>query len=227
MTLNHQPQASWSDESATAVLKRLMVAADIPSFRTLCRTAGVSEWSVRQVRRDRITQMRVDTLQSLAQALKLSLPELLEHFGVVTHQASPSPSSTDGAAATGAVVADYHRLQAQYEAQAATLQQQFQQEVLTAIESWLVQWPTVVHAVNANPDLPATRLLPLVQPVQTLLEQWGITAIAAVGQELPYNPYYHELLSGTAAPGDLVKVRYTGFTQGERLLYRARVSPVG
>jgi hypothetical protein len=36
----------------------------------------------------------------------------------------------------------------------------------------------------------------------------------------------HQLLEGTAQPGDLVKVRYTGYRQGDKLLYRVKVSPV-
>jgi molecular chaperone GrpE (heat shock protein) len=94
------------------------------------------------------------------------------------------------------------------------------------LESWLLQWPTVIHAVEQNPDLPASRLVPLVQPVQNLLEQWGIAAIAPVGAEIPFDPQQHQLMNGTAAPGELVKVRYTGFRRGDTLLYRAKVSPV-
>ncbi len=50
--------------------------------------------------------------------------------------------------------------------------------------------------------------------------------IAPVGAEIPYNPQQHELLEGTAEPGEPVKVRYTGYRQGDKLLYRAKVSPL-
>jgi hypothetical protein len=33
-------------------------------------------------------------------------------------------------------------------------------------------------------------------------------------------------MEGTSLPGEIVKVRYTGYLQGEKLLYRAKVSPV-
>lgn len=216
-------------ESATALLKRLMEAADIPSFRALARQAEVSNWSVQQLRRDRILTMRVDILQKLATALNLSLPELLSQFGVVanaSHTATTSSPSTEGADRIAALEAEYQRLQTQLDQQATLLQQQFQKEALTVLESWLLQWPTVTHAVEKNPDLPASRLVPLVQPVQNLLEQWGVAAIAPVGAEIPFNPQEHQLMNGTAEPGELVKVRYTGFRQGETLLHRAKVSPV-
>lgn len=220
------PQPS---ESATALLKRLMDAADIPSFRALARQAEVSNWSVQQLRRDRILTMRVDILQKLATALNLSLPELLSQFGVVadsSHAATASSPPAGGADRIAALEAEYQRLQMQLDQQAMLLQQQFQKEALTVLESWLLQWPTVTHAVEKNPDLPASRLVPLVQPVQNLLEQWGVQAIAPVGAEIPFNPQEHQLMNGTAEPGELVKVRYTGFRQGETLLHRAKVSPV-
>jgi len=58
------------------------------------------------------------------------------------------------------------------------------------------------------------------------LQQWSVEAIAEVGKELPYDPTQHQLIEGTAQPGELVRVRYTGYRQGEKLLYRAKVSPV-
>jgi molecular chaperone GrpE (heat shock protein) len=59
------------------------------------------------------------------------------------------------------------------------------------------------------------------------LQEWGVEAIASVGSELPYDPQWHQLMEGIAQPGDLVKVRYTGYRIGEKLLYRAKVSSLG
>ncbi|MGB7379946.1 MAG: XRE family transcriptional regulator, partial [Rivularia sp. (in: cyanobacteria)] len=36
----------------------------------------------------------------------------------------------------------------------------------------------------------------------------------------------HQLIEGNAQPTEKVKVRYTGYRQGDKLLYRAKVSPV-
>jgi molecular chaperone GrpE (heat shock protein) len=58
------------------------------------------------------------------------------------------------------------------------------------------------------------------------LQHWGIESIAPVGAELPYNPQQHQLIEGTAEAGQSVKVRYTGYRQGDKLLYRAKVSLV-
>lgn len=222
MPRDRSPQAP-APSSATETLRSLMAAAEIPSFRALARQAQVSDWAVRQLRSDRITAMRLDLLQKIARALHLSLPELLEHFGVIDAEPPAVGASPD--ATVAALQTEYRRLQDQLQQQAATLQQQFQAEALAVLESWLLQWPTVTHAVEKNPDLPASRLVPLVQPVQNLLAQWGVEAIAPVGATVPFDPQLHQLMNGDVEPGTPVRVRYTGYRQGARLLYRAQVSP--
>lgn len=121
---------------------------------------------------------------------------------------------------------EYGRLQQQLQQQEAQLRQQFQRECVQILESWLIQWPTAAYAAQQNSQVPAARLLPLIRPIQQLLEHWGIVAIATIGAEVPYDPQRHQLMGGTASPGDLVRVRYTGYCQGDTLLYRAKVSPV-
>jgi hypothetical protein len=106
------------------------------------------------------------------------------------------------------------------------LQQEFQQASLQILESWLVQYPTAAHAAQQNSDMPAIRLLPLMRPVEQLIKSWGVEAIAPVGSEHPYDPHLHQLMEGTAEVGDRVKIRYAGYRQGEKLLHRAKVSPV-
>jgi molecular chaperone GrpE (heat shock protein) len=86
-------------------------------------------------------------------------------------------------------------------------------------------FPTAAHKVRANPQLEAIKILPLVEkPLEKLLFIWGIQAIASVGAEVAYDPQYHELLQGNAEIGEPVKVVYVGYRQGEKLLYRAKVS---
>lgn len=224
MARDRTPQATAPSPAATETLRTLMTAAEIPSFRALARQAQVSDWAVRQLRSDRIAAMRLDLLQNIAVALHLSLPELLGHFGVVDVGQPAADAAPDARVAV--LQAEYQRLQDQLQQQESTLQQQFQAEALAALESWLLQWPTVTHAVAKNPDLPASRLVPLVQPVQDLLVQWGVEAIAPVGAEVPYDPQVHQLMSGEADLGAPVRVRYAGYRQRGKLLHRAQVSPV-
>ncbi|NER86325.1 nucleotide exchange factor GrpE [Moorena sp. SIO3A2] len=199
-------------------LRQLMAKVDIPSFRQLSLRADVSELQLRRLRKGQVSQMQLKTLLKLAQALQVSVNHLLVLFlpdSVSTLQQEDSTFKQE-----------YQRLEQQLEQQRETLMQEFQQSSLQVLESWLVQWPTAAYAAQQNQQLPAVRLLPLVKPVEQLLEKWGVEAIASVGQEIPYDPQQHQLMSGSAQPGDRVRVRYTGYRIGDKLLHRAKVSPV-
>jgi DNA-binding Xre family transcriptional regulator len=197
-------------------LQGLMQRVGIPSFRSLARQAGVSHWQVRQLREGKALQMRVEPLLILAKVLQVSLPELLvKCAGVEPENRLPESS---------ALQAEYDRLQVQMQQQRESLLQEFQLTSLDTLESWLRNWPTAAYAAQKNPDLPAVRLLPLLHPVEQLLQTWGVEAIAPVGSELPYDPQQHQLRDGQAEPGDPVTIRSPGYRQGNKLLYRAEVS---
>jgi len=126
-----------------------------------------------------------------------------------------------------ALKTEYERSQLLLEQQREVLQQEFQQASLQLLESLLLQWPTAAQRARENPQLAAIKIVPLVQkPLEKLFLAWGVEAIAPVGAELPYDPQLHQLMDGTAQLGEIVKVRYTGYRQGEKLLYRAKVSPI-
>ncbi|NET57278.1 MAG: helix-turn-helix domain-containing protein [Symploca sp. SIO2E6] len=206
----------------TQLLQQLMQQVDITSFKQLSRTAGVSERQLRRLRQGEVAQMRVETLLKLSQVLQVQVNKLLEMFAPESTTPEPDPPSE----VLITLQQEYQRLQQQLQQQRETLMQEFQQSSLQVLESWLIQWPTAAYAAQQNEQLPAVRLLPLIRPVESLLQQWGIEAIASVGAEVPYDPQHQQLMSGSAQPGDMVKVRYTGYRQGDKLLYRAKVSPV-
>lgn len=210
----------------THQLQQLMQQVGVSSFKALSREAGVSERQVRRLRQGQVGQMRVETLLKLSQTLQVSMSELLATFSSVS-TLPVSQVDKEEASSLAALRQEYQRLQQQMEQQRETLMQEFQQLSLQVLEPWLVQWPTAAYAAQQNQQLPAVRLLPLVRPVEHLLQEWRVEAIASVGSELPYDPQWHQLMEGTAQPGELVRVRYTGYRVGEKLLYRAKVSPVG
>lgn len=209
----HREETEYTEQ-----LKELMQQVKISSFRQLMRVAGVSQWQVLRLRQGKAEQMRVEQLLKISQALQVSLLELLEMFSSSTME-SKKPDDSD-------LKQEYLRLQAQLLQQQEQLHTTWQNSSLQVIESWLLQWPTAAYAAQQNPQLPAVKLLPLVKPIEKLLQEWGIETIASVGEHLPYNPQWHQLLEGTAQAGELVRVRYVGYRQGEKLLYRAKVSPV-
>ncbi|MEA5583226.1 nucleotide exchange factor GrpE [Nodularia harveyana UHCC-0300] len=213
----------------TQKLQVLMQRVNISSFKALSRDAGVSERQILRLRQGKLVQMRVDILLKLSQVLQISLSELIETFSAVHTQSeailtlSPLPSEKEIAE----LKIEYQRSQLQLAEQREILKQEFQQSSLQLLESLLLQWPTAAQKAEENPQLAAIKIVPLVQkPLERLLQDWGIQAIAPVGAKVPYNPQIHQLIAGTAQPGETVKVRYTGYLQGDKLLYRAKVSPV-
>lgn len=186
-----------------------MRSRQITTFRELRDRTGISEKQLLKLRRGQLQQLRLETLTQFAAKLDLSFSEVLAMFDLI-----PSLQK------------EYDRLKAQLTEQQATLLQDFQQSSLQTLEPWLLQWSAAAYAAQQNPQAPAVKLLPLIRPIEQLLQNWGIEQTAIVGSEIPYDPQQHQLMGGAAEPGELVRVRYAGYRQGERLLYRAKVSPI-
>jgi molecular chaperone GrpE (heat shock protein) len=213
----------------TPQLQDLIQKVGIVSLKALIRAAGVSERQILRLRRGEVKQMRVDVLLKLSSVLQVSLNELVNKFSeqTITELDTSTIKTSEPELLTH--IADLEREYSikhqQQSQQREILQHEFQQVSLQLLESLLVQFPTAAHKARENPQLPAVNILPLVQkPLERLLENWGINAIASVGDEIPYDPQFHQLMEGTVQIGEIVKVRYIGYRQGEKLLYRAKVS---
>ncbi|MGL5082198.1 MAG: helix-turn-helix domain-containing protein [Microcoleaceae cyanobacterium] len=205
-------------------LQHLMQQAELPSLTALSQKARVSEWQLTRLQRGLALQTRAEILLKISQALNISLTQLLAIFAPTkTTAVEPKTGSLQS---LQALQIEYQRLQRQLEEQAASLQQDFQRASIQALESWMIQWPTVAHRARENPELSAAKVLPLLRPVEQLLEQWEVEPIANVGQTVPYDPQIHQLLEGISQPGDPVIVRYGGYRYQGQLLYRVKVSPV-
>ncbi|MDE5102843.1 MAG: nucleotide exchange factor GrpE [Trichodesmium sp. St19_bin2] len=202
----------------TPQLQNLMQNANISSYRELSQKAGVSELQLIRLRRGLASRMRVDILLKISQALGITLTELLTNFAPELIKKSPETS-------TSVREQEYNNLQKELEQQKQFLRQEFQQSSLEILESWLQQWPTVIQKAKQNPYLAAVKILPLLRPVEKLIEQWNVESIAPVGAEVPFDPQLHQLMEGYAQKGEMVKIRYTGYRQGDKLLFRAKVSP--
>lgn len=195
----------------TPQIRELMRSRQLTTFRQLCNQTGLSEKQLLKLRRGQFQHLRLGTLNQLAAGLNLSLTELLSMFDLI----SPNP-----------IQKEYDLLQIQLTEQRETLLQDFQQSSLQTLEPWLIQWSAAAYAAQQNPQAPAVKLLPLLRPIEQLLQQWGVEQTAIVGSEVSYDPQQHQLMSGEANLGDLVRVRYAGYRQHDRMLYRARVSPL-
>jgi transcriptional regulator with XRE-family HTH domain len=208
-------------------LHNLMQQVGISDINELSQVAKVARLQLIRIQQGLILNLSLGAIAQIAQALNVSVDSLLQTF-VEQSQVSDRPatrSSQEGDALI-ACRQEYQKLQQQMTQLQQTLQVEFQQASLETIESWLLQWPTAATAVRQNPQLPASKLLSLVEPVEQLIKHWNVSTIATVGEELAYDPQNHQLMKGVAQPGELVKVRYVGYKQGDKLLYKAKVSPV-
>lgn len=205
----------------TSQLQQQMTRAGLESIKALCEAAQVSPSSVRRLRSGQLHHMHLKTLIKLSQALDLSLTDLIQQFseavdGQPERQNEPGQEDETGAIASREPSPQQAR--------------HFERLGLQKLESWLVQWPTAVSAVQKaaaqERQIPASRLIPLVKPVVQLTQSWGVVPIGEVGQEVAYDPQIHQLMAGQATAGEPVYIRYVGYYHGDALLHRAKVSPL-
>ncbi len=202
----------------TLQLRELMLVKGISSFKQLSQQAGISEKQLMHLRQGKLQQMKVETLLKLSQTLGIEIADLLTKFEIPTHTTIQPDLA--------GLQQEYQRLEKRLDQQKQELLQEFQQSSLQILEPWLLQWSAAAYAAQQNPQFPAKNLVLLLRPVEQLLQDWEIEATAIVGSEIPYDPQQHQLMSGTAELGALVRVRYAGYRQRDRLLYRAKVSPI-
>ncbi|MGB3201881.1 MAG: helix-turn-helix domain-containing protein [Nodosilinea sp.] len=209
----------------SSVLRSLMGQVGLTSYRSLSQASGVPRSSIDALRQGQVGRLRVTTLQRLSKALGVTLAALVDRFSD-TGPSVPANSETEAAPQLTALRQECDRLQIQLATQTETVRQQVQQQAIAQLEPWLVQWPTAVYAAQQKPDLPAHKLIPLVRPIEALVQYWGVTPIDTVGAEVPYDPQIHQPRAGNPSPGQVVRVSHVGYRQGDRLLYRAKVSPI-
>ena len=217
----------YSYETNKQLLQDLMQQVNIANIDELSKAARVSRLQIIRIQKGLILNVSTGAIAKIARTLQVSIDNLLETFvELPLSHLSTQSQKTEDKDALAACQQEYQNLQQEMLQQQEFLEAEFQKASLETIESWLLQWPTAVAAVRQNPQLPAERLLSLVAPVEQLLKQWRVTKIARVGEELPYDPQNHQLMKGNVQPGEVVKVRYVGYKQENKLLYKAKVSPV-
>ena len=207
-------------DDRTEILRQLMKLVGISSFQILCDRTGISRRSIDTLRKRNAATLRYADLAKLAEVLQIEVTELIAKF-INNSNDLDSPSI-----AIATLREEYQRLQQKLEQQKLELRSQFERETIQQLESLLLQLPSASHAAQLNPQMSAKNILPLLRPLDVLLQKWGITAIGSVGQEVAYDLHKHQLMEGSIEieEGDIAIVRYVGYMQGEKLLYRARVS---
>ena len=209
----------------TEQLRHFMQVVGINSFKDLGDRAQISRRAIDTIRQGCAERIKYQDLYRLSRILQTDLYGFMQVFSSLEEQTGQTHRSarTD----TGEIddiKAEYQRLQQKLDRLREELRGEFEQETLQKLESMLLQLPTAAYAAQNNPAMPARNLVPLLRPFDDLLKAWGIERIAQVGEQVSYDPHWHELMDGEAELGMTAIVRYVGYTKQGRLLYRARVS---
>ncbi|MCY7368493.1 MAG: helix-turn-helix transcriptional regulator [Chamaesiphon sp.] len=199
----------------TAQLQELMQKVGINSLRELYRSTGTSAHTINKLRSGNLETLRWESIVKISDTLQISIDEFTVIFG------EQKPKSQNQSIQI--LQQEYQQLQQQLQQQRNTLQAEFQFESLQILESFLTYFPTAKYAATNNPDFPASKLFPLVGSIDRLIQSWGVTVIGEVGSQVQYAPRWHQLVAGTASPDQPVTVRYVGYRQGEKLIFRAKV----
>ena len=220
-------------DDRTETLRQLMKLAGISSFQILSDRTGVSRRAIDTLRKGNAATLRYADLAKVAEVLQIELSELIATCITLSpnpespNSESPNPASPNPEIAS--LREEYQRLENQLARQKQELRSQFEREVIQQLESLILQLPSAAYAAQTNPNMLAKNILPLLRPIDALLQKWGITAIGAVGAQVAYDSQKHEFIDGNdqsdqIEEGDMAIVRYVGYMQNEKLLYRARVS---
>jgi DNA-binding Xre family transcriptional regulator len=200
----------------TAQLQDLMRRSNISSLRQLYQLTGTSASTMKKLRSGEIDTLRWQTLVNISAGLKISIDELLETFGDSSSKSDRQQIAT--------LQQEYKYLQQQLAQQRETLEAEFQYQSLQILESFLTYFPTAKQAAIDNPDFPASKLVPLTRSIEQLISTWGVTVIGTVGGEIVYDPQWHQLIEGSIHPGEMAIVRYVGYRQGDKSIFRAKVA---
>ncbi|MFZ4729874.1 MAG: nucleotide exchange factor GrpE [Pseudanabaena sp.] len=207
-------------DDRTEILRLLMKQVGISSFQILSERTGISRRAIDTLRKGNAATLRYADLAKLAEVLQIEVTEVIAKF--ISDSNNPESPISEIAA----LREEYQRLQQKLEQQKLELRSQFERETIQQLESLILQLPSAAYAAQQNPNMLAKNILPLLRPIDALLQRWGVTAIGAVGKEVNFDSQKHQLMEGSdeIKEGDIAIVRYVGYMQGEKLLYRARVS---
>ncbi|MFN7635647.1 MAG: nucleotide exchange factor GrpE [Pseudanabaena sp.] len=207
-------------DDRTEILRLLMKQVGISSFQILSERTGISRRAIDTLRKRNAATLRYADLAKLAEVLQIEVTEVIAKF--ISDSNNPESPISEIAA----LREEYQRLQQKLELQKFELRSQFERETIQQLESLILQLPSAGYAAQQNPNMLAKNILPLLRPIDALLQKWGITAIGSVGKEVNFDSQKHQLMEGSdeIKEGDIAIVRYVGYMQGEKLLYRARVS---
>ena len=203
-----------NDSDWNGTLARWMANANYSSWVQLQNAASLSRYRIRQLRHRQLGRWPLQALQNLCVALDISLKELL--LAADADDPSIGEQSNEDLSLG-------NRREPAPPAPSQELQDLHRQAALQILEPLLRQLPTATFAVHHH-NLPASHLLKILQPLDSLLAEWDVTALGNVGQVVPYDPTWQSPLTDTEYKRDTpVSIRYVGYRVGRRTWLKAQV----
>ena len=210
-----------TQNTVSQTLRQLMTDCDIDTFKALSLRSKVSVGAINRLQQGHILKMQVQTVRKIAEVLQISVDDLVRSL---TTESIPIPKPN---ASNSELQQEYDRLAQKLKHQERSLRETFQHEALQTLEPWLIQWSAAAHAAQTNPQLMASKLLPLLSPIDRLLIEWGVSPIGAIGEEYDYDPALHHGMNGDFQVGDRIRIRFLGYryqnSTGNHVLHRAKV----
>ena len=210
-----------TQNTVSQTLRQLMTDCDIDTFKALSLRSKVSVGAINRLQQGHILKMQVQTVSKIARVLGLSVDDLVRSL-TTQSIAIPKPNASNSE-----LQQEYNRLAQKLKHQEKSLRETFQHEALQTLEPWLIQWSAAAHAAQTNPQLMASKLLPLLSPIDRLLVEWGVSAIGTIGEECEYDPALHHGMNGDFQVGDRIRIRFLGYryqnSTGNHVLHRAKV----
>ncbi|MCE2888344.1 MAG: helix-turn-helix domain-containing protein, partial [Pseudanabaena sp. 42896M_M3] len=178
-------------DDRTEILRLLMKQVGISSFQILSERTGISRRAIDTLRKGNAATLRYADLAKLAEVLQIEVTEVIAKF--ISDSNNPESPISE----IVALREEYQRLQQKLELQKFELRSQFERETIQQLESLILQLPSAAYAAQQNPNMLAKNILPLLRPIDALLQKWGITAIGSVGKEVNFDSQKHQLMEGS------------------------------
>ena len=101
---------------------------------------------------------------------------------------------------------------------------EFKYMTFAQLQTLLVYYPSVRKIVETRPNLTAKNLIHLFSYLDKLLQDWEYEGIGTPGEQVIYNPEYHETNDQTIQPGELVYIRLIGYKNQTKIVALPQVS---
>lgn len=100
----------------------------------------------------------------------------------------------------------------------------WQKKSFELLQTLLANYPTAKVMVKLKPDFPAKNLIPLLAPLDKILNQWEIESIGKPWEKVSYNPLIHYTDEEDLTPNEKVYIRFVGYSQKGKILLPAKVN---